>query len=214
MRQSKPFSANLALHRSAHACRHASSVSGFPQSRGNSVEHIIARLIQNALTVLVQHIFPPLFLAPLAVRLNRANRTHDVKMRIGNASILLVRLMHSEVRQHAPVHKIVQQKLPCKVDVLLHGKLILQGNVKTVGKLRFLPALSFLYGVPERFAGCVLWRSMGRQQDFRADHAALVGVVAVLAVILTVQLFPSTVGGSSHGGLPRAALDLRYMKMK
>ena len=55
---------------------------------------------------------------------------------------------------------------------------------------------------------------MGRQQDFRADHAALAGVVAVLAVILTVQLFPSTVGGSSHGGLPRAALDLRHMKMK
>lgn len=52
------------------------------------------------------------------------------------------------------------------------------------------------------------------QQDFRIDHAALTGVVAVLAVILTVQLFPSAVGGSSYGRLPRAALDLRYMKMK
>lgn len=55
---------------------------------------------------------------------------------------------------------------------------------------------------------------MGRQQDFRTDHAALFGVVAVLAVVRAVQLFPSAVGGSSHSGLPHAALDLRHMKMK
>ena len=55
---------------------------------------------------------------------------------------------------------------------------------------------------------------MGRQQDFRTDHTALFGVVAVLAVVFAVQLFPGTVGGSSHGRLPRAALDLRHMKMK
>lgn len=55
---------------------------------------------------------------------------------------------------------------------------------------------------------------MGRQQDFRADHAAFAGVVADLAVVLAVQLFPGTVGGSSYSRLPRAALDLRHMKMK
>ena len=55
---------------------------------------------------------------------------------------------------------------------------------------------------------------MRRQQDFRTDHAALSGVVTVLAVIRAVQLFPGAVGGSSHGGLSRAALDLRHMKMK
>ena len=55
---------------------------------------------------------------------------------------------------------------------------------------------------------------MGRQQDFRTDHAALAGVVAVLAVVFAVQLFPGTVGGSSHGRLPSAALDLGHMKMK
>ena len=78
----------------------------------------------------------------------------------------------------------------------------------------FLAALGFFYRVPERFAVCVLWRRMGRQQDLRADHAALAGVITVLAVILTVQLFPGAVRGSSHGRLPRAALDLRHMKMK
>ena len=55
---------------------------------------------------------------------------------------------------------------------------------------------------------------MGRQENVGADHAALAGVVAVLAVILTVQLFPGAVGGSSHGRLSRTALDLRHMKMK
>ena len=55
---------------------------------------------------------------------------------------------------------------------------------------------------------------MGRQQDFRADHAAFAGVVADLAVVLAVQLFPGTVGGRRNSGLPRAALDLGYMKME
>ena len=81
-----------------------------------------------------------------------------MKVRVGNAAVLLVGLMHGKVCHHAPAHKIVQQKLPCKVDVLLHGKLILQGNVKAVGKLCFLPTLGFLYGVPERFAVCILRR--------------------------------------------------------
>ena len=55
---------------------------------------------------------------------------------------------------------------------------------------------------------------MRGQQDFGADHAALAGVVANLAVVFAVQLFPGTVGGRRYGGLPRAALDLRHMKMK
>ena len=54
---------------------------------------------------------------------------------------------------------------------------------------------------------------MGQQQDFRTDHAALAGVVAVLAVILAVQLFAGAIGGSGHGRLSGAALDLGYMKM-
>ena len=83
-----------------------------------------------------------------------------MKVRVGNAAVLLVGLMHGKVCHHAPAHKIVQQKLPCKVDVLLHGKLILQGNVKAVGKLRFLAALGFFHGVPERFAVCVFWRGV------------------------------------------------------
>ena len=54
---------------------------------------------------------------------------------------------------------------------------------------------------------------MGWQQDFRTDHTALAGVVAVLTVILAVQLFSGTIGGSSHGRLSGAAFDLGHMKM-
>ena len=46
------------------------------------------------------------------------------------------------------------------------------------------------------------------------EFYAFAGVVTDLAVVFAVQLFPGTVGGSSHGRLPRAALDLRHMKMK
>ena len=38
-----------------------------PVRRGDGIEYIIARLIQNALSMLVQHIFPPLLVAPSAV---------------------------------------------------------------------------------------------------------------------------------------------------
>ena len=103
--------------------------------------------------------------------------------------------------------------MPRKVDVLLHGKLVLQGNVKAVCKLRFFATLGFLYGVPERFTICVFWWRMGREQDFRADHAALAGVVAVLAVVFTVQLFAGAIGGRCNGGLSCAALDLCHMEM-
>ena len=45
------------------------------------------------------------------------------------------------------------------------------------------------------------------------DYAALAGVVAGLAVILTEQLFPGTVGGGGDSGLARAPLDLRRVEM-
>ena len=54
---------------------------------------------------------------------------------------------------------------------------------------------------------------MGRQQDFRTDHTALFGVVAVLAVVFAVQLFPRAIGGRRNSGLSGAALDLCHMKM-
>lgn len=88
---------------------------------GNGVEHVIACLIQNALPMLIQHIFPPLLIAPSAVFIQRTDGAHSMKVGIGNAAVLLVWLMHSKVCHHAPAHKIVRQKLPCKVDVLLHG---------------------------------------------------------------------------------------------
>lgn len=164
--------------------------------------------------MLVQHIFPPLLIAPSAVFVQRADWTHDVKVGIGNATVLFVGRVNGKVHHHAPAHKALQQKLPCQSDVLLHGKLVLRGNIKAVRKLRFLSALGFFHGVPERFTVCILRWCVGRQQDFRADHAAFSGVVADLAVVFAVQLFPGTVGGRRHGRLSRAAFDLRHMKME
>ena len=54
---------------------------------------------------------------------------------------------------------------------------------------------------------------MGRQQYLCADNAALVGVVAVLAVILAVQFFACSVGSGCNNGLTFAAFDLIYMEM-
>ena len=54
---------------------------------------------------------------------------------------------------------------------------------------------------------------MGRQKNFCIYHAALVGVVAVLAVIFAVQLFACPVGGGCNNRLTLAAFDLIYMEM-
>jgi hypothetical protein len=52
-------------------------------------------------------------------------------------------------------------------------------------------------------------RRMGRQENVRADHTALAGVVAVLAVILARQSLPGSVGSRSESGLSSASLSLR-----
>ena len=54
---------------------------------------------------------------------------------------------------------------------------------------------------------------MGWQKDFCINHAALVGVIAVLAVILAMQFFACSVGSGCNNGLPFAAFDLIYMEM-
>ena len=54
---------------------------------------------------------------------------------------------------------------------------------------------------------------MGRQKDFCINHAALVGVVAVLAVILAVQFFAGAIGSRSDSRLSCATFDLVNMKM-
>ena len=54
---------------------------------------------------------------------------------------------------------------------------------------------------------------MGRQKDFCINHAALVGVVAVLTVMLAVQFFACLVDGGCYNRLSLAAFDLIYMEM-
>ena len=74
--------------------------------------------------------------------------------------------------------------------------------------------LRFLYRVPQRLAIRVLCRGVRGQEDLGADHAALAGVVAVLAVILAVEFLSGAVGGSGDDGLTGAPLDLRGVEMK
>ena len=79
-------------------------------------------------------------------------------------------------------------------------------------------ALSFRARLSPRrsrvFHGLHTLAAHGTAAGFPSRSAAFAGVVADLAVVFAVQLFPGTVGGSSHSRLPRAALDLRHMKMK
>ena len=73
-----------------------------------------------------------------------------MKVRIWDAAVF-VGIVDAEVRDHASAHKILQNKLPCKGDVFLHRKLVLQGNIEAICELRFGSALRFLHRVPKRF---------------------------------------------------------------
>ena len=53
----------------------------------------------------------------------------------------------------------------------------------------------------------------GAAERFLYKSRALVGVVAVLAVILAVQFFACSVGSGCNNRLPLAAFDLIYMEM-
>ena len=84
---------------------------------------------------------------------------------IGNAARFGIRNMNSKVHHHTPGDEVFQQKMPCKSDVLLHGKLVLQGNIETICQLSILTTLGFFYGIPEGLSVSILLGRMIRQQD-------------------------------------------------
>ena len=135
-------------------------------------------------------------------------------MGVGDAPVLLVGLVYGEVHHHAPADKLLQQKLPCKGDVFFQRKLVLQGNIKAVRKLGVLAALGGFQRVPQGLPVLVFGRGLRGQENIGADHAALAGVVAVLAVAFTVKPLPGAVGGGRDGRLSGAALHLRDRQMK
>ena len=104
--------------------------------------------------------------------------------------------------------------MPCQSDVLLHGKLVLQGNIETVCKLSVLSALGFFYGIPEGLPVCILSGGVIRKQDLGTDHAVFVGIIGGFLVILAVQLFSCPVSGSGDCGLSFAPLNLCDVQMK
>ena len=72
-----------------------------------------------------------------------------MKMRILNTTIFFVWQMDSKISSHATAEKLLRYKLPCKSDVFLQRKLVLQGNIETICKLCLFAAFSLLHGVPE-----------------------------------------------------------------
>ena len=185
-----------------------------PVGSGNSVKEGLAVLAHDAVPVLVQTIDTPLLKAPFAAFLDRPDRAENVKVGVRDAAVLLVRLVDGEVSNHAPAHKLLRYKLPCKSDIFLQRKFVLQGNVKAICKLGFLATLGLLYGVPEGSAVLVFGGGLGRQENVCADHAALVGVVADLAIVFAVKFLPGAVGGGRDNGLSRAPFDLGDVEME
>ena len=185
-----------------------------PVGGRNSVKEGLAVLAHDAVPILVQTVAAALLAPPFAVWLNGPDRAENMKVRVRNTAVLLVRLVDGKVGNHAPAHKLLRNKLPCKSDVFLQRKFVLQGNIKAIRKLGLLAALGLLHGVPEGGAVLVLGGGLGRQENVCADHAALVGVVADLAIVFAVKFLSGSVGGGRDNGLPRAPFDLGDVEME
>ena len=69
---------------------------------------IVSCFIPDAVAMLVKQIFPSLLVAPSAVFIKRTNRTHHVKVGVGNAAVLLVGRVNGKVHHHATAHKLLQ----------------------------------------------------------------------------------------------------------
>ena len=164
--------------------------------------------IQNPIASIVKRIFPALLLSPCAIGIDGAHGRHHMEVRVGDANLLLVRGMDGKIGNHAFVHQTALHKLPRQRNVFFHRKFILQGNIKAVSKLRFRVLLHLFHRIPQGRPVLVFQRGMGRQQNFGTDHAALAGVVAVLAVVITVKTLPGSVGCAGNGALTGAALYL------
>ena len=90
-----------------------------PVGSGNSVKEGLAVLSHNAVPVLVQTVAAALLAPPFAVWLNGPDGAENMKVRVRNTAVLLVRLVDGKVGNHAPAHKLLRNKLPCKSDVFL-----------------------------------------------------------------------------------------------
>jgi len=63
--------------------------------------------------------------------------------------------------------------------------------------------------VPQKV--CILWRGMGRQQDFLMDDFALMGIVFLFLVVFGKQPLAALVGSGSNGRPAAAPFDNCYV---
>ncbi|EEA80822.1 hypothetical protein CLONEX_03300 [[Clostridium] nexile DSM 1787] len=68
--------------------------------------------------------------------------------------------------------------------------------------------LAALHSIPEGRPVKIYFRRMGRQHDFRSNHAALFGVIADFSIVAAVKTLPGSVGCACNGALTGAALYL------
>ena len=174
----------------------------------DSVKHIIAVFIPDSVSIFIKKIFPTLFLSPCAIRVQRAHGCHHMKMRVRDAAVLFLRAVKSKVGNHAFCHKLLLYELPRQLHVFFQRQFILHGNIKGIGKLCFWMFLAVLHSIPEGRPVKIYFRRMGRQHDFRSDHAALFGVVADFSIVAAVKTLPGSIGCAGNGALTGAALDL------
>ena len=178
-----------------------------PIGCGYCVEYEFAACVAHAVSIFIQMVNAVLFAAPASVHFDGTHGRHHMEVRIGDATILL-RRMHSEVRNHTACDELLLHKCTGERDVFLNREFALQRNIKTVSELCIAAAFGFFNRIPKCFAIEILSRSMIRKEDLRVNHAALSRVVVRFTIAGTDQLFTGTIRSAGYGALPGAAANL------
>ena len=169
--------------------------------------------IKDRLPILIKNRDMKSFLSPLTVSIYRSDRYQDMHMRIRNPTLSLVRIMNCNIAYHPLCDEILHDIPSCNFNVLLHGKLVLQGKIETVGKLGILSVLMIFNFIPECFPVSQPFRNIIRHQDLRHDNPTLFRIVLHLAVIPVIQFFTGAICRCGNRCMSLAPLNMVQAEM-
>ena len=176
----------------------------------NGFENVLAVLVPNTLAVFIQLIFPPTFIAPFAVLIERSNGAKHMNVWVRN--IVPMGIVNRIVADHPAIHKLLFDETLGEFDIFLHRKLVLEREVKTVCELRGGMTLDLLNLVPQRFPILQSGRCVDGKKD-AGFHDGLLGIVVGQTVIIVVQLFSGAIGSGGYDGFSGAAFYALDVKM-
>ena len=154
-----------------------------------------------SLSLLIQVIYLATLGEPSSMLVHRPQGQQDMRMRITLAFVV-----DGIVHAHTLRHEILLTELTQHIRILLGRHFARESQNDASGQLGIPLYFDFLGGVPKRCPIFILWRRVGREQDFGKNDPAFLGVGFPFLVIFREESFAALIGRARYGGLCPAAL--------